>query len=188
MGQIPAFHRTYFLLCLVFDTAPESTVVDAVIGSCSASTAQCVELPVDTSSHILAAPSVSCPSGSSEQDVLLDEVLLLLREKHSQFGSTMSGLQTMKKRLRRVHSSNQWESFLHTIGSAIPLAHRHRAAIHVQPTAVNRRRPGVTRGTKRLPTGRPAKGDKRAPPKRRRNLQLNVSANQPNAKSHGSGH
>jgi len=75
------------------------------------------------------------------------------------------------------------------LGSAVPLARRHRAAIRVQPTAVNRRRPGITRGSKRLPAGRPPKSEKRTrPSKRPRNLQMNVDANQPNAKSHGSGH
>ena len=46
---------------------------------------------------------------------------------------------------------------------------------------------GVTRGSKRLASGRPAVGTKRAS-KRPRNLANAISHNQPNAKSHGSGH
>ena len=143
----------------------------------------------DAAVHMLASTSSS--SANEQGDAVLDDILELLSTKHSTFGSSTSGLEMMRKRLRRVQwlqSCGQWEAFLHTIGSAVPLAHRHRAAIRVQPTAVGRRRPGVTRGSKRLPTGRPAKSDKRPPAKRRRSFHHNVQANQPNAKPHGSAH
>jgi hypothetical protein len=50
-----------------------------------------------------------------------------------------------------------------------------------------RRTDGETRGSKCLASGRPALGTKRAS-KRPRNLENAISYNQPNAKSHGSGH
>jgi len=59
----------------------------------------------------------------------------------------------------------------------------------VQPTALGRRREGVTRGSKRVAAGRPiAHSSKPAQKKRRRNLTENVAANQANAKSHGANH
>ena len=131
---------------------------------------------------------LSAGPAETDSDVLLNQIIAQLQDKHARFSSSTAGLRTMMKRLRRVNSSMQWESFLHTIGAAIPLAHRHHAAIRVQPTALSRRRPGVTRGSRRLPSGRPATTDKRGLPKRQRNLQLSVAANHPNAKSHGSGH
>jgi len=60
--------------------------------------------------------------------------------------------------------------------------------IRVQPTALARRREGVTRGSKRVAAGRPAQGVGNAPKKRKRNLMANVASNQANAKSHGVNH
>lgn len=57
----------------------------------------------------------------------------------------------------------------------------------MQPTALGRRREGVTRGSKRVAAGRPAQAAG-APKKRKRNLMANVEANQANAKSHGMNH
>jgi len=67
------------------------------------------------------------------------------------------------------------------------LRRRSGAAIRVQPTTIARRLPLITRGSKRLPSGRPAKNEIILN-KRRRNLGENIKKNQPNAKSHGSGH
>ena len=64
---------------------------------------------------------------------------------------------------------------------------RQGGAIKVQPTAVARRRPGVTRGCKRVPAGRPPAEPKR-PHKRARVLAANICRNMPHAKSHGVGH
>ena len=74
--------------------ASESTVGDAIVVVCAASTAQSADrLPADVNStcslHVLAAPSV--PSDSNEQDVLLDELLSLLREKHSSLAAPHQG-------------------------------------------------------------------------------------------------
>jgi len=64
---------------------------------------------------------------------------------------------------------------------------RQGGAIKVQPTAVARRRPGVTRGCKRVPAGRPPAEPKR-PHKRDRVLAASICRNVPHAKSHGVGH
>jgi len=165
----------------------ESTAVATVADNCHTLTTGHRSVAFLGSRPLKGRPKPSS-SADGEIDGLLNDIQSLVRDKHAQFGSSLSGLRTLRKRLRRVHSVGQWESFLHTVGSAVPLARHHHAAIRVQPTAVVRRRPGVTRGSKRLPAGRPAKSDKRVPPKRRRSLQCNVSANQPNAKPHGSGH
>jgi hypothetical protein len=96
---------------------------------------------------------------------------------------------SIDKLLRRVgtiKNANQWESFVATLGG-INAGHRANASIRVQPTTVCRRRDGVTRGSKRAASERPAMGTKRAN-KRPRNLANAISHNQPNAKSHGSVH
>ena len=64
---------------------------------------------------------------------------------------------------------------------------RKGGTIKVLPTAVARRRPGVTRGCKRVPSGRPPAEVKRLH-KRPRALAANIARNVPHAKSHGVGH
>jgi len=64
---------------------------------------------------------------------------------------------------------------------------RKVGAIKVQPTTIARRRPGVTRGCKRVPAGRPP-AELQRPRKRPRVLAANIHRNVPHAKSHGVGH
>jgi len=126
---------------------------------------------------------------TEEKEAQWNALMALLEDKHQQFGNTSSGLKTMITRLRRVSTVGQWEAFMHSAGDGMPLRHHPRAAIRVQPTSVSRRMPGVSRGSKRRPCGRPPKSDPaRHRVKRPRNLQCNVSHNRPNAKSHGEGH
>lgn len=117
------------------------------------------------------------------------EIQNLLTTNLNKYNNTVSTsvLSKCLDRLKKVKSAAMWESFLSTAGSKISLRHQYRATIHVQPTTLARRRPGVTRGSKRLSVGRPTKND---PPKikRRRNLAENVKKNIPKAKSHGVGH
>ena len=73
--------------------------------------------------------------------------------------------------------------------------------MHVQPTAISRRREGVTKGSTMAPSGRPPKHPltdrdvnvqiKRGRPdhtKRKQNLRLNELLNQANHHKHGKGH
>ena len=73
--------------------------------------------------------------------------------------------------------------------------------IHVQPTALSRRREGIPKGSQRAPAGRPqkrlleqsdchiqTKRGKQDHVKRKQNLILNERKNQPNHFKHGSGH
>lgn len=61
--------------------------------------------------------------------------------------------------------------------------------IRVQPTALERRRSGVTRGSKRIAAGRPVgEPTVKRMKKKQRNLARNIAQNQANAKSHGTNH
>ena len=125
----------------------------------------------------------------NDSDRLKKSVQELIDQLHNRFGSSTSGLSRVLSRLRNVQTGSQWETFLHSFGGAVPLRRHPRAAIRVQPTSLARRRPGVTRGAKRLASGRPPSTDPvRRKTKRPRNLSYNVLLNQPNAKSHGDGH
>jgi len=90
-------------------------------------------------------------------------------------------------RLKKVRSVAMWESFLSTAGNNISLRHRSRVTTNVQPTTLARKKPEVTKGSKRLSVGRPKNNDP-LKKKRKRNLAENVEKNIPNAKPHGIGH
>lgn len=111
-----------------------------------------------------------------------------LKIKHQKFGTSSLIINRCLKRLEKVKSRASWDVFLSTFGTNIALRQRSGAAIHVQPTAIARRKAGVTRGSKRLPCGRPPSSEVRLTIKRKRNLAANVRHNMPNAKSHGTGH
>jgi hypothetical protein len=104
------------------------------------------------------------------------------------FGSSTAGLNILESHLKKITMEGQWQSFLHTAGnSAVALRKRPGAKIRVQPTSIARRLPRVTKGSKRLPSGRPANCEINTK-KRKRNLGTNVQLNVPNAKSHGHNH
>ena len=105
---------------------------------------------------------------------------------HQAFGTCEVSIDKLLRRIGTIKNANQWESFVATLGG-INAGHRANASIRVQPVTICRMREGVTRGFKRLASGRPALGKKRAN-KRPRNMANAISHNQPNAKSHGSGH
>jgi hypothetical protein len=105
---------------------------------------------------------------------------------HQALGTSEVSIDKLLRRIGTIKNANQWESFVGTLGG-ITAGHRANASISVQPTTMCRRTDGVTRESKRLASGRPAMGTKRAS-KRPRNLANAISHNQPNAISHGSGH
>lgn len=101
------------------------------------------------------------------------------------YGSSMNGISKLEERLKKIKNHDQWESFLHTVVNFIPLRKRDGVAIRVQPTTIVRRTAGISKGSKRLPAGRPPLGEKTAKKKRKRILGLSINLNTPNAKSHG---
>lgn len=103
-----------------------------------------------------------------------------LASKMKQFGSNVEGVTAATKflsRLQKITSQSQLISFLHTAGSTIGKFQRSGAAIHVQPGSIQRRRPGLTRGCKRLPAGRRSKDFQPVFKKRRHNLATNAANN-----------
>jgi len=119
---------------------------------------------------------------------LMREFVQLVSANFDRFGSEPECQEALRKataRMRTVTTATSFASFFHNTGGF--RRYRAGAAIRVQPTSLARRRPGVTRGSKRLPCGRPPAG---CGPKRKRArcLAENIAANVPNAKSHGYGH
>jgi hypothetical protein len=74
---------------------------------------------------------------------------------HQAFGTPEVSIDKLLRRIGTIKNANQWESFVATLGG-INAGNKADASICVQPTAVCRRGDGVTRGSKRLASGRPA--------------------------------
>jgi hypothetical protein len=119
-------------------------------------------------------------------DVKLNSFTAKFELLHQAFGISEVSIDNFLFRIGTIKNANQWENFVATLGG-INAGHRAKANIRVQPTTMCRRTDGVTRRSKRLACTRPEIGTKRAS-KRPRNLANAISHNQPNAKSHGSGH
>ena len=104
---------------------------------------------------------------------------------HQAFGTCEVSTHKLLHLIGTITNPNQCESFVATLGR-INARHRANSSIRVQPTTTCRRNDAVTRGSKRLTSGRPALGTKRAS-KRTRNSANAISHNQPNTKSHDFG-
>jgi len=120
----------------------------------------------------------------------VDEKVLCFTAKfeslHQAFGTSDVSIDKLLHRIGTIKNANQWESFITTLGG-INAGHRANARIYVPPTTMCRRTDRVTRGSKCLASERPGLGMKRSS-KLPRNLANMISHNQPNVKSHGSGH
>ncbi|KAK4316160.1 hypothetical protein Pmani_012669 [Petrolisthes manimaculis] len=108
----------------------------------------------------------------------------------AQFGNedSLEPLNKIIQSMNSVHSTNQFNSRLHCIGSAVRTGGAGRGKIPCQPTSISRRSNGRPRGTAPLCKGRRPAGATTAAAKRPRNLAQNIKNNLANAKSHGSGH
>ena len=100
----------------------------------------------------------------------------------------MKAATKLTTRLQNIKTSMQLYQFCVGDGSRNV---RHIRAIHVQSKSVGRRREGASRGSARRRSGRPlaaVAGQKHLTLKRHRSISANVSANRPNARSHGDAH
>lgn len=123
-----------------------------------------------------------------EADALLEKLIDTIKAKHQTYGSSPTIINRCLKRLQNVKHRGAWDTYLSSFGTNIGIRKRSGAAIRVQPTALARRKAGVTKGSKRLPSGRPPSCETRSTFKRKRDLASNVRKNVPNAKSHGAAH
>jgi len=177
-----------------YNNMPSSTLYEPAAGILQgmASTSRCSEATTNTHNTLPCADE-EIASDPTATAICADVCSLFthkIRTLAPQSVAVRNGLEFFKKRLDRVTSESQLASFLHTAGSAVPLRYRAGAAIRVQPTSLSRRRPGITRGSKRAPSGRPAASAVvgAARRKRPRALGTNISRNVQNSKSHGTGH
>lgn len=141
--------------------------------------------PLDTA-DVLNQLRVS-PCILHETNIAVAELL----KTSEKFGNedSVSALKMFVQRLRSVKTSNQFNSFLHTVGVGVCVQKgAGRGKIPVQPTSIARRSEGMPRGATPLGKGRRPLNCNMPKAKRPRNLAENVRNNVANAKSHGSGH
>jgi len=63
-------------------------------------------------------------------------------------------LEKLCTRLKNIQNSQQFVGFIHSVNKTAASLNRRRGKIGVQPTSISRRKQGVTRGSKRVPSGR----------------------------------
>lgn len=94
-------------------------------------------------------------------------------------------LQQLTKRLKNIKNNQQFIGFIHSVNKSAASLTRKKGKIHVQPTALSRRKDGITRGSKRIPAGRrPKEYTSQKNQKRPNNLGQNISKNVLNSKKH----
>ncbi|XP_042147846.1 uncharacterized protein LOC120841334 [Ixodes scapularis] len=94
-------------------------------------------------------------------------------------------LDALGDRMDRVTNGNDAYGFMLTLKAAAGVRQRRGRRIRVQPTSLARRRPGLTRGSKRVPAGRPSgQPSAKRPRKRAHSLQMSISHNVPSARLH----
>jgi len=104
--------------------------------------------------------------------VSMECIVTLMNNLNNKYGSSVSGLQQLETRLKKINSEGTWETFLHTAGSSsVPLRKRSGCAIKVQPTSIARRSITLTRGSKRFPVGRPANGENKTQKKKKKSRE-----------------
>lgn len=94
-------------------------------------------------------------------------------------------LEKLWTRLKNIQNSQQFVGFIHSVNKTAASLNRRRGKIGVQPTSISRRKQGVTRGSKRVPSGRrPKEYVTKGKPKRPNNLGKNLSNNVMKSKRH----
>jgi hypothetical protein len=137
------------------------------------------ELP-QTTLISLEQPSTSTfihPIQNVDDSKSRDEKISRIVQKLSEFSCDYD-LDKFDEKISKIKNPSEMSAFL----NSFPTRKHYRTPINVQPTAVARRRPGVTRGNKRLASGRPSLSAVPKKKKRKHDLALNVSLNQANAR------
>lgn len=94
-------------------------------------------------------------------------------------------LRGLGEELDRVPNGSDATGLMLALKATAAARRRRGRQIKVQPTSLARRRPGLTRGSKRVPAGRPpAQPTAKRPRKRPHSLQRNVLDNVPSARLH----
>ena len=98
--------------------------------------------------------------------------------------NTVDAFKKAVSRIRSMKNSNTLNSSLSTFGSFMRVRKHGGGMIPVQPTAIQRRQIGVSRGKRPLGKGRRPSDLRAKRLKRPHNLALNIKENRANAKSH----
>ncbi|KAL3221122.1 hypothetical protein MRX96_029633 [Rhipicephalus microplus] len=139
--------------------------------------------------HVAPVPSVpDAPQLVQAQEHAYEFLQVQLRRVHSMKAHNPAYLDIVKslgEELARVQNSSDGTGRMLALKATTAARRRRARHIRVQPTSTVRLRPGLTRGSKRVPTGCPAvePAAKRAK-KRPHSLSRNIEKNVPGARLH----
>uniref|UniRef100_A0A2S2PJJ0 SWIM-type domain-containing protein n=1 Tax=Schizaphis graminum TaxID=13262 RepID=A0A2S2PJJ0_SCHGA len=97
--------------------------------------------------------------------------------------------QKLTKKLNVIKNAQQMTKLMGTCCRGLSIVTKRKGQIKVQPTSIARRRQGITRGSRKIPAGRPPTSiSQNKATKKKHNIGKNINLGQSNAKSHGRGH
>ncbi|CAI6373720.1 unnamed protein product [Macrosiphum euphorbiae] len=77
-------------------------------------------------------------------------------------------------RLKNIQNSQQFVGFICSVNKTPASLNRRKGKIRAQPTSISRRKQGVHRRSKRVPSGRPKEYVAKGKPRRQNNLGKNI--------------
>lgn len=134
------------------------------------------------------------PSDSVDSKVLNDEVNEKIDKEFLRVQKFLNDVpldirQKLANKMTVIKNAQQLTKLMVTCSRGLSVASKRKGQIKVQPTSISRRRKGVTRGSRRIPSGRPPTSvNKNKVTKKSHNIGKNIKLSQLNAKSHGRGH
>ncbi|XP_042150727.1 uncharacterized protein LOC115317267 [Ixodes scapularis] len=145
----------------------------------------------EPSTSAVASPAVQGPDqaqiAQAREQVYqrLESSLQHLHAMNEDSATYLEILQGLGDELDRVPNGNDATGLKLSLKATAAGRSRRGRQIRVQPTSFARRRPGLTRGSKRVPAGRPPSDQPaKRPRKRPHSLQRNVQDNVPSARLH----
>ncbi|KAK8762632.1 hypothetical protein V5799_026102 [Amblyomma americanum] len=138
---------------------------------------------MDTSDETSPEPRLK-PEDLEEKYRTLEQHLRRLHRLAEGNSSYAALLDTVNAQLGSVNTSSGAYGVMLTVKAATKPDRRRGQKIKVQPTSLARRRPGLARGSGRVPAGRPPQSGAVRSLKRKHALSCNVRDNVPSAKCH----
>jgi len=156
---------------------------------------ECITKETTTSNEISSVPqNIDTYTQIRDTDDIINSNISVVQSEWSRLQDMIPTLpepilNKLGYRLKKITNSSQFASFMYSLSIKSSNINKRRGQIKVQPTSISRRKEGITRGSRRINSGkRPNNQSLNTNQKRPHKLSYNIAKNQLNAKSHGKNH
>jgi hypothetical protein len=156
---------------------------------------ECIIKETTTSNEISSVPqNINTYTQIRDTDDILNSNVAIVQSEWSRLQDMIPTLpepilNKLGYRLKKITNSSQFASFMYSLSIKSSNINKRRGQIKVQSTSISRRKEGITRGSRRINSGkRPNNQSLNTNKKRLHKLSYNMAKNQLNAKSHGKNH